>query len=105
MNTKKLGDSAESVHIVNNSSIHITTVVSGELKVAQVKDSRDEMAGLSNMMLEKPDSLEHQLKLLKAICIIILDTVVVHPSPGMLAEILVLSLVNKMEMLVPLFHH
>ena len=94
-----------SAHIVNNSSIHVTTAVSGELEVAQVKDSGDKLAGLSNMTLEKPDGLERQLELLKAIRIIVLDTVVVHPSPGALAEIPVLSLVSKMEMSVPLFCH
>ena len=94
-----------SVHVVNNSSIHVMTTVSGELTVTQVKDSGDELAGLSNMTLEKSDGLEHQLELLKAIRIIVLDTIVVHPSPDVLAKIPVLSLVSKMKMSVPLFRH
>ena len=77
-------------------------MISGELEVAQVKDSGDKLAGLSNMTLGKSNGLERQLELLKAIRIIVPDAVVARPSPGALAEIPVLSLISKMEML-PLF--
>ena len=97
--TKELGNDAENIHVANDSCVQVTTTVDGELEITQVENGCDELAGLGNMALGEANGLECQLELFKAIGIVVTDTIGASACTSALAEVTVLGLVDKVEML------